>query len=132
MTVEDMNLRFDWSAGERYNARDLNRIEAHTRILADLLNGYGYWVAVQTRGWLPSDPPNRGDVDRIRHNVDALQNVFYAMPDWREIVYNNTADFTQTNALEWDLHILYIWLERMVSAFRHSGTTQAGQGGLII
>ncbi len=133
MEEGNTTLRFDWAASDHYNAKDLNRIEAHTRLLVDRLNSYGYMVDVQTKQqWEDLDIPTRGEIDRIRSNVDALQTAFYAMPDWRKILYNNTVDFKQTNALEWDLYILYIWLFRMLSAFRHSGTAHSGQGGLIV
>ena len=64
-----------------------------------------------------SDFPYRSEIDRIRHNVDNLQQGFYSLPDWREIVYNNTIDFNQANALEWDLQTIDIWLQRMMAAF---------------
>ena len=74
-----------------------------------------------------SDFPTRGEVDRIRRNVDALQAGFYSLPDWREIVYNNTLGYEQANALEWDLYTIYVWLERMVAAFVYAGEIYAGE-----
>ena len=109
------------------NAADLNRIEQWTAYLAEVLQGYGYGVTVHTRTWAMADFPTRSEIDRIRHNVDALQEGFYSLPDWREIVYNNTLDFGQANALEWDLQRLYVWLERMAGAFVYAGEVYAGE-----
>ena len=67
--------------------------------------------------WIESDIPTRSDIDRIRRNVDALQTGFQSLADWRDIIYNNTMDFNQANALEWDLQRLYDWLQAMASGF---------------
>ena len=74
-----------------------------------------------------SDFPYRSEIDRIRHNVDNLQQGFYSLPDWREIVYNNTIDFNQANALEWDLQTIDIWLQRMMAAFFYCGELYSGE-----
>ena len=67
--------------------------------------------------WIESDIPYRSEIDRIRRNVDALQTGFQSLADWRDIIYNNTMDFNQANALEWDLQRLYDWLQAMASGF---------------
>ena len=105
----------------------LGRIEQWTSYLAAQLLTYGYSVTVETRTWTRTDYPTRTEVDRIRRNVETLQQGFYSLPDWREIVHNNTLDFGQCNALEWDLHTIYVWLGRMVSAFIYSGEIYGGE-----
>lgn len=67
--------------------------------------------------WIESDIPYRAEIDRIRTNVDALQTGFASLPDWQEIVYNNTMTFGQANALEWDLQRIYDWLQAMANGF---------------
>ena len=67
--------------------------------------------------WIESDIPYRSEIDRIRRNVDALQTGFQSLADWRDIIYNNTMDFNQANALEWDLQRIYDWLQAMASGF---------------
>lgn len=139
----------------------LNRLETWTTYLAAQLRGYGYAVSVTPRAevpeqtyplydeatetitgyytipahteWLMSDFPTRGEVDRIRRNVDALQAGFYSLPDWREIVYDNTLGYDQANALEWDLQRLYDWLRAMVSSFqmRQANTIFMQAGGIL-
>lgn len=121
------NLIFDRSAPVAQNAADWNRLETWTAYLAAQLRSYGYSVTVQTRTWTRTDYPTRTEVDRIRRNVDALQAGFYSLPDWREIVYNNTLGYEQANALEWDLQSIYTWLQRMVASFWYSGEIYGGE-----
>lgn len=121
------DLNWNHVATDPKNAEFYNRLEQWTTYLAAQLRSYGYSVTVQTRTWTRTDYPTRGEVDRIRRNVDALQAGFYSLPDWREIVYNNTLGYEQANALEWDLHTIYVWLERMVAAFVYTGEIYAGE-----
>lgn len=112
-----------------YNARDLNRIEDWTAWLATQLDSYGYPCEITPRAsrWQMADWPTREEIDRIRANVDALQEGFYALPDWREILYNNTMGWEQANAIEWDLSRIYLWLERMIASFFYSNEVYAGE-----
>lgn len=128
-----VNLIFDRSAPVAQNAADWNRLEQWTTYLATQLRSYGYSVTVQTRTWTREDYPTRSEVDRIRRNVDALQAGFYSLPDWREIVYNNTLGYEQANALEWDLQRLYDWLGAMVNSFqtRQANTIFMQAGGIL-
>ncbi len=78
--------------------------------------------------WYQSDIPTRGEIDRIRRNVDALQTGFARLPDWREILYNNTVDFGQANALEWDLQRIYDCRSQFPNYVESSGTASHCQG----
>ena len=113
----------------KLNAPMLTRIEAWTSYLSSVLEEHGYFASIDMREevWQMSDIPTYGDIDRIRRNVDALQAGFYSLPDWREIVHNNTMDYIQANALEWDLQILHDWLQRMCAAFAYSGEVYGGE-----
>lgn len=112
----------------KFNLFFLNRVEEWTEYLARRLREQGYRITVQIKkDWAKADFPTRPEVDRIRTNVEALQEGFYSLPDWREIVYNNTMDFNQANALEWDLQTIYNWLMRMVAAFVYCGELHAGE-----
>lgn len=121
------NLIFDRTKPVWQNVADWNRIESWTAYLAGKLHAYGYTVTVTTRTWTITDFPTRIEVDRIRANIDALQTGFYSLPDWRGIVYNNTLDFNQSNAMEWDLHTIDVWLGRMVAAFMYSNEIYGGE-----
>lgn len=112
----------EWLGGKMkgaWNASDLNRIESWTAYLYDILlqNGYVAEITPKQSDWTEADIPYRSEIDRIRANVDALQTGFASLPDWREIVYNNTMNYGQANALEWDLQRIYDWLQAMASGF---------------
>lgn len=80
-----------------------------------------------------TDIPTRAQIDRLRANVDALRAAFFQVPSWREILYRNTVDFEQANALEWDLQQVKDWLESMIKAFelRQAGTIFMIAGGIL-
>lgn len=125
------NLIYDRTAANkgRPDVATLNRVESWTAYLAEQLHAYGYIATVTTKAWTMTDFPNQSEIDRIRANIDALQTGFYALPDWRDIVYNNTLDFNQCNAWEYNLNAIYVWAQRMVSHFDflRSGDVFAGE-----
>lgn len=106
----------------------LNRIEEYTRMLAARLNAYGYSVSVTTKKWDMSGFATPKEINRIRGNVDKLQAGYSSVFQWKEIAYNNTLDYNQANALEWDLQMVLEQLERMAAAFLYSGEICAGEG----
>ena len=126
--VRGSRWRWDWRATDYLNAEDLNRIEDNCAYLAGRLRAAGYLAELETKtDWTMADIPYREEIDRIRRNVDTLQVIFYSLPEWREIVYNNTMDFEQMNAMEWDLHLLDVWLSRMMAVYRYCGTFYCGE-----
>ena len=130
--------RTEWLEGRMkgaWNVSDLNRIENWTIYLTDFLAQQGYTADTFLRrtAWTKADFPTRSDIDRIRRNVEALQNCFFALPDWREIVYNGTMNFDQANVLEWDLGRIEIWLQELVKAanIRQANTLFMQAGGVF-
>lgn len=123
-----LESKWTWTPLEYLNYWDLNRIEYNTRYLYDWLQENGYVTrGVTTKtDWTKEDIPRWSDFQRIRENVDYLQECYFSIPEWREIVYNNTIDSDQMNAFEWDLHLIDLWLSRMVSFKVYSGTIYAG------
>lgn len=109
------------------NYNDLNRIEENTSLLKGILNGYGHAVEVSTRQWVVTDFPTHSEINRIRNNINALHNGFYTLPDFREILYKSELGFEDVNTLEWDLHCIYIWLDRMTQSFSYCGNTYCGE-----
>ena len=120
--------RWDWTPPEFLNAVDLNRIEYNTRYCYTWLQqqGYGTRQLTYKTDWTKEDIPLWSDIQRVRENVDYLQECFFAIPEWREILYNNTVDAGQMNAFEWDLHLIDLWLSRAVSFLVYSGTIYSG------
>lgn len=127
------NLIFDRTKPVWQNVADWNRIESWTAYLAEQLHAYGYIATVTTKAWTMTDFPTRTEIDRIRTNIEALQTGFYSLPDWRDIMYNNTLDFNQCNAWEWDLQRINDWLSAMVSwaNMRQAGTVFMQAGGFL-
>lgn len=123
-----LESKWTWTPLEYLNYWDLNRIEYNTRYLYDWLQqeGYGTRALTTKTNWTKEDIPRWSDIKRIRENVDYLQECYFAIPEWREIVYNSTIDSGQMNAFEWDLHLIDLWLSRMVSFRVYSGTIYAG------
>lgn len=119
-----------------YNAVDLNRLEDWTGYLVRRLAQYGYLARGYIpygRAWDMYDIPYRAQLDRIRRNIDALRDAFFAIPTWWEIIYNNTMDYQQANALEWDLQQVHDWLASMIAGFdmRQANTLYMIAGGVF-
>jgi len=113
-----------------YSAADINRVESVTRLLIDKLDSYGYTKPpprITKTNWTMTDTPTRADIDRIRDNINYLQGIFVAIPEWRDILYNNTMGFEQANTLEWDLYHIDLWLQRMAAAWQYCGTFFCGE-----
>lgn len=122
-----ITFHFDLSAAY-WNAEDLNRIGRATKYLRDKLEQYGYLVDPAIKmDWTCFDFGQKSEIDRLRRNVNALQQGFYSLPDWRPILYQAQADFEHANAIEWDLQCIDIWLERMIAAFIYSGELYSGE-----
>lgn len=124
-----LESKWTWTPLEYLNFWDLNRIEYNTRYCYDWLQqqGYGTQTLTTKTDWTKEDIPLWSDILRVRQNVDYLQECFFAIPEWREILYNNTIDADQMNAFEWDLHLIDLWLSRLVSMFVYSGDVYAGE-----
>ena len=100
-----------------------------TTYLAGVLDSLGYQVLVRTRRWTAADIPWKPEIDRIRKNIQKLYAAYHYLPDFREITITGSMDFEQANVLEWDLHAIYIWLNRMMTIFWHSGSFSLNEGG---
>lgn len=122
-------LQYERTAAVFWNVADLNRIEEWTEYLAGLLDSLGYQTLVRTRHWTPADIPWKPEIDRIRNNIQKLYDAYHHLPDFREITITNSMNFEQVNVLEWDLHAIHIWLERMMESFWHSGSFSLNEGG---
>lgn len=87
-----------------YNFSDLNRVESWCEYLQHFLEPWGFKEKLTVKkDWNIRNYPTRTEIDRIRQNIDTLKNFCYAIQT-RSIVYNNTLNFDQANALE---QILY-------------------------
>lgn len=123
-------LQYERTNAVPMNFEDLNRIEHWSAFLADQLTAIGYPIVLSVRSWSQQDIPWQKEIDRIRKNICKLYAAYHSFPEWCEITMTNSLDFTQVNAMEWDLKMIYTWLNRMVSIFWHCGTFSLSEGGI--
>lgn len=125
----------EYSEKGTLSVSQLNRVEQWTSYLAEQLRLYGYSVTIKSRGseWSVKDKLTRSEADRIRQNIDLLQSSFVSLPDWRNIIYNNTLNYEQANALEWDLQRIYDYLDAMIKhfPFKQANTIFMTAGGIM-
>lgn len=128
--------RQQWLGGRMkgaWNASDANRVEAWTAYLADRLQTCGYAVATWPNTWEPEEVFFRSKMDRLRRGIDALRDGFFAVPDWRDILYVDTLDVVQANAYEWDLKQVDEYSRAMIGGnqLKQANTLFAMSGGVF-
>lgn len=125
-----------WLSGRMkgaWNASDAQRVEAWTDYLADQLQTCGYDISTYPDTWEPDEFFLRSKMDQLRRGIEALRNGFFAIPDWREIQYENTLDYSQANAYEWDLQQVEGWSSALIQGFqlRQANTMFMIAGGVF-
>lgn len=132
-------LNYNHTAQDFWNYSDLNRVEEWTQYLCDRLNTYGYGVKIAPKTWSIGEYPTPTQLERIRSNINALQDVWFAVPEWRELMAvhrpdgHETITAEQVNAQEWDLQQMHDYLQAMVKAFelKQAGTLFMIAGGVL-
>jgi hypothetical protein len=108
------------------NATDLNRIEANTRYISQLIREHGFQTNVTTKvDWTDECLPNADDVNRIIDNIKEIRNKYYE-PAGMPSLPQTMVSFSDINAIEQSLLLFREMLLGMVGAFRRSGTFVAG------
>jgi hypothetical protein len=108
------------------NTTDLNRIEANTRYISELLREHGFQTNVTTKvDWTDECLPNVDDVNRIINNIKEIRNKYYE-PAGMPSLPQTMVSFSDINAIEQSLLLFREMLLGMVGAFRRSGTFVAG------
>lgn len=131
-------LNYNHTDQDFWNYSDLNRVEEWTQYLCDSLNTYGYKMEITPKTWAVGEYPTPKQLERIRSNINALQDVWFAVPEWRELMAvhrpdgRETINAEQVNAQEWDLQQMHDYLQAMVAAFnlKQAGTPFMIAGGL--
>ena len=123
-----------------YNHTDLNRVESAVQTLANDLTAIGYPVSVAVKtDWTQADvqalstQSGMENIERYRMNVSTIRSalaVFSTTPEAPASMDKLT--FTRANAIEQILLDVEKLITNMSAAFRHSGVTICGQGGLIL
>lgn len=110
------------------NFGDLNRIELDCAYLAEQFNANLVPVTITTKtDWTAADFPYLAQINRIRDNVNALKNAYYAIEGSPDITYWNSLNWQDANILEQNLKNLKTLLDLMIASFKYSGTFSAGQ-----
>ena len=105
----------------------------------DKLRDYGYISPIDFRKWSAGEYPTPTQLERIRSNINALQDAWFAVPEWRELMAVHRPDGFETinaeqiNAQEWDLQQMYDHLQAMIKVFdlKQSGTPFMIAGGIF-
>lgn len=124
--------------GAKYNYTDLNRVEAAFEYLRDKMNGqFGFNLTLTIKkDWARADlgqlgaqslmEPYRQNVVQIRAAITQKAETPQAPDSMRVLTWAKANDIEKIlQDVEW-------LLNRMPSAYRHSGTFYSGQGGLIL
>lgn len=113
-----------------YNYTDLNRVQDATTTLAGLLEFYGYYnsIPAQHSSWSRNGVPTQAD---WRAYVGAVHNnraCFYVLADTPPLpAIGAPLDYVGANALEKTIYDQSVLLDRLIDAFRKSGTFAAGE-----
>ena len=124
----------DWGPDDFYNFNDLNRVEANTEYIAELIAHFGTpptLVTVTDRDMKRIEFAD--SLNRIEGNIDALRQR-YTPPGWEpnklNWAPNDPFDYNDANRLERNLALLYAYYQGNVNAFRYCGMYTCGDGGV--
>ncbi|MFD1954305.1 hypothetical protein ACFSL6_08975 [Paenibacillus thailandensis] len=126
--------RTNWTASDRYNFGDLDRVENNTRYLADVLTSYGYTVEIVTKtGRTVKTIEFADELNRIESNERAIVDAFYEPIGWEQPVTDWSAavrgfGFRDAIRLEKNLLLIYELWGNVVKEFRYCGAFTCGAG----
>lgn len=114
-----------------YNYSDLNRVEAKTAEVAELLTAQGYVTTVDVKtDWKMTDFPTQTEMNRYLGNVKKCINNFCKMPGITLPDTMDRLDYIGANNIEKTLVGIEKLLEYMLAVMRYSGTFYSGNEGL--
>ena len=107
------------------NLSDITRIEDDIAYLSNLLGGYHFPIAINSKEWTTAGLPTANDMKRIGNNIRSLFNGFYT-PSGVSPIPDVILSYQDVNALEYNLYLLKQLVDAMLSAFIQSGTYKCG------
>lgn len=114
-----------------YNYSDLNRVEAKTAEVAELLTAQGYVTTVVVKtDWKMTDFPTQTEMNRYLENVKKCVNNFCRVPGATLPDTMDRLDYIGANNIEKTLVGIEKLLEYMLAVMRYSGTFYSGNEGL--
>lgn len=113
-----------------YNYTDLNRVQDATTELANDLEFYGYYdsVPAQHGVWTAQDVPTQAEFVAYVGAVHNNRACFYVLADTPPLpAIGAPLDYVGANAIERTIYDQSVLLDRLIEAFRKSGTFAAGE-----
>ena len=107
------------------NLSDLTRIEDDIAYLSNILIGYHFPIATNSKEWTTAGLPTANDMKRIANNIHSLFNGFYT-PGGASPIPDVMLSYQDINALEYNLYLLKQLVDAMLSAFIQSGAYKCG------
>ena len=107
------------------NLSDIARIEDDIAYLSEILIGYHFPIAINSKEWTTAGLPTANDMKRIGSNIRSLFNGFYT-PSGASQIPEVMLSYQDINALEYNLYLLKQLVDAMLSAFIKSGTHKCG------
>lgn len=114
-----------------YNYSDLNRVEAKTAEVAELLTAQGYVTTVDVKtDWTMTDFPTQTEMKRYLGNVKKCVNNFCQVPNITLPDTMDKLDYIGANNIEKTFAGIEKLLEYMLAVMRYSGSFYCGDYGL--
>lgn len=112
-----------------YNASDLNRIGEWQTYIAELLNGYSYYVSITPKtNWQIGDIPRQSDIDKIKDDTTKLKNAFYSKATTPSLTIGiNYIPYNTANDIEHIIKDLDELIENMIQSFIYCDTIYCGE-----
>ena len=111
----------DRDSTARYNASDLNRVDANCAYLAQIFN-----VSISTRTWTRNDWPTPSEFARILSNINALKAAYPVAAQLPETPENPINRYDKANDIERILQGLKSAYDEAKMALNYTGEIYSG------
>ncbi|OUM86645.1 MAG: hypothetical protein BAA01_11595 [Bacillus thermozeamaize] len=120
----------NWGPDDYYNFYDLNRVEANTEYIAELISYFGTPpVIVTITDRTMKRIEFQDSLDRVDENIRLLAQR-YKPPGWNDAELNTPIDWRDVNRWEQNLKLLYVYYQGNIDAFRYCGMYTCGEEGV--
>jgi hypothetical protein len=114
-----------------YGATDLNRVGEAMLYLLDLVGRLGIYMPLDIKtDWQDGDIPSPAQLEVYITNINTLRTAVAGLPGVPDS--HNNLDYIGANEIEQMFVVMEIVIGHIMAAFRHSGVTISGFGGLIL
>jgi len=114
-----------------YGATDLNRVGEAMLFLLDLVDKLGIYMPLDIKtDWQDGDIPSPAQLGLYITNINTLRTAVAGLPEVPD--GHNNLDYIGANEIEQMFVVMEVVIGYIMAAFRHSGVTISGFGGLIL